>query len=132
MWIRLSSAEIAEVERKHRLSRFNPIPPALAAFAFACFDSLMRWGGWRGKLVPPGSPIPFTEAFSSLPAFFIFCFLIFYGYRVFVLRSLPKDGTLICTKCFEAADGSASAQCECGGRRELLYFWRWQREDKTN
>ncbi len=97
------------------------------------FLAIARWGGWRGKLAPAGSPTPISEAFSAFPADCILLFLLIYGYRIFFRNSPPKDGTLICTRCFEAAARNAPLQCECGGTRELLYNWRWQKDpEPTN
>ena len=97
------------------------------------FLAIARWGGWRGKLAPAGSPIPIAEAFSDFPAVCILLFLIIYGYRVFLRNNPSRDGTLICTRCFEAAARYSPLQCECGGTREPLYIWRWQKDpEPTN
>ena len=131
MWVRRTLAEIAEVERKHNLSRFYPVPAFLMAFGIACMDTLFRWGGWRGKLVPPGNPIPFLDALSGFPLALIIGFALIYVWRIFFRNRIPSDGVLICTKCFESAASDAPPRCLCGGSREYLYFWTWKREENA-
>ncbi|MEK0451401.1 MAG: hypothetical protein RL088_3669 [Verrucomicrobiota bacterium] len=126
MWIRRTPDEVFEVERRHDLSRFNPIAPAAMAVALSLFFSIARWIGWRGKFAPSGDPIPMEEAFSGFPASCIVIFLIIYAYRVFFRDNPPCDGALICTTCFEAAGRYAPTKCGCGGSREPQYMWRWE------
>ena len=131
MWIRRTLAEIAEVERQQRLSRFNPIRPAWMSIALSLLVAFGRWSGGGGyKFAPAGYPIPISEAFSHFPAICIFLFLIIYGFRVLLGNDPPRDGTLICTRCFEVADRFAPLQCQCGGTREPLYIWRWQKDSE--
>ena len=130
MWIHRTPEEIAEVERRHRLSRYNPTIPLFIAFAIGCFDTAMRWAGFRGKFIPWGSSISLTEAIWRLPVLFIIVFPIAYAYRIFRRQPPPRDGTLICNGCFEAAARDASTQCQCGGSREPLYYWRWEPDRK--
>jgi hypothetical protein len=129
-WVRRTLNEIDEIERRQSLSRFNPILPAFIALAFALLACVGAWFGWSDWSHPQRTPVPFAEAFSGFVPQWIVIFLLAYGYRVFLRDNSPADGVLICTRCFESAAHGSPEQCQCGGTREPLYFWRWQKDPK--
>jgi hypothetical protein len=131
MWTRKSSSEIAQQERKGRLT---PIPALLAASFGAAIISFLDWGSYIG---PAGVPHPTRSLQQVLPiflgwAFFLFAF--FYGSQLLSHRRFDLLGqdAKICERCLKVQGTSSSGLCHCGGILEPLRNWRWVRSDHPN
>jgi len=130
MWVKRTQKEIAKLERHNRLSRFDPTLPILGAFAYAAIDCIARWAGvyHGGRGHPAARAIPFDEAILYFPLIFSVSFLVIYFCRMLITPKPLTAGTLICTQCFEPAIKDSQQQCSCGGTREPMYYWRWQKD----
>jgi hypothetical protein len=130
MWVRRTSAEIAEIERVKQRRRLNP----LGALVLTILLSFVTWLGLHDSarefnFTSPGPLILFVAVFG----FFYFSRIFFGRYR-FILGDTPKfpessRDPMICERCHTPQFDVESHVCSCGGDLELLDHWRWTDED---
>jgi hypothetical protein len=125
MWVRRSESEIADIQRRNRRRRLNPLGPFLAAVVVMLLVFLF-----------PRSPR--SGSFFTSPAFsvtFLIAFTLFYlsralrgRYYLFGPRFAPPnaiDRSMICPRCQKVQLETATHSCACGGELEDLEYWRW-------
>jgi len=132
MWVRRTSAEIAEIERVKQRKRFNPV----GALLITVFLFFVTWLGLRDSardlnFTSPGYLILFVAVFG----FFYFSRILFGRYR-FILGDTPKSPAslrdpMICERCHTPQIDTDSHVCNCGGHLEPLDHWRWADDDRA-
>jgi hypothetical protein len=124
MWVRRSETEIAEIERRNRRHRLNPIGPLLAAAVIAL-----------SVLLFPRSPQSSVFLAGPFLLTFFIAFTLFYlsrallgRYQLFGPRFYPPSSigrTMICSRCQKVQLETDQHICSCGGSLEDLGYWRW-------
>lgn len=128
MWARRSESEIAEIQRRNRRRRLNPLAPFIAATVVMLLVFLL-----------PRSPR--SGSFFASPAFvatFLIVFALFYlshallgRYELFGPRFAPPatiGRSMICPRCQKVQLDTDTHNCACGGQLEDLQYWRWTDE----
>jgi hypothetical protein len=131
MWIRKSAADIADVERRKRRSKFNPIGPFLVTLTLLLIDVAVRHN--TAGALPVASPV-FAISFVIIFGLLYMGRVMLGRYQLFAPSrfSLPHKPNMICVQCHTVQSGTKSGVCNCGGKIELLDHWRWIADDKPS
>ena len=141
MWQKLTDKEKREIEEKEvayfkqtRLKKALIL--ALSMFAIiltieiiSAVSNGIKQGGRLDPL--PRSPIEWKEVPAHLPDFiklpiFTGLILFFLYYRFGYIKMISK--TQICDNCFKTQKYSDNIVCDCGGRLDFLYNYKWIEE----
>ena len=128
MWVRRSDSEIADIQRRNRRRRLNPLGPFIATTVVMLLVFLF-----------PRSPrSDWLPAFPAFVATFLIAFVLFYlshallgRYQLFGPRFVPPsvvDRSMICPRCQKVQVDTGTHSCACGGQLEDLEHWRWTDE----
>jgi len=132
MWQHKTLEELAAARQKKRHARLNPFIPLIFALLASGFSTINIWLGFRGKYNSWGAPIPWQQAISSFPYFFIVSFILIYIFRIFDFGLANSSTTSICNSCHEVTGHCPGTLCSCGGCYEPFEDWKWIPEKKPN
>jgi hypothetical protein len=128
MWTRRTPDEIAEIERRKRSQRFNPLPPALITLVLISICFIFGPSYWRSLFISPRLIILFLLGFGSFYlSRIVFGRYWFFGPGAFAVGT---ERNKICPVC-HTIHFTESDVCSCGGRLEDLEHWKYVAESST-
>ena len=121
MWTRRSPDEIAEIERRRRRQKFNPLMPALLTVALLLICVAFGPRYFRSLFTSPRGFIVVLLAFGSL----YLSQIIVGRYWLFGRPRFPVviERNKICPVCRDIHITNSDV-CSCGGRLEDLEYWK--------
>src|SRR5947207_10016913 len=129
IWTRRTNDEIADIERRKRMQRFNPLPAALITLVLMSICLVLGPSYWRSLLLSPGLLVLFLLGFAS-----------FYASRILVGRywlfgpgafRVGNERNKICPAC-HSIHFTESDLCACGGRLEDLERWKYTADSNSS
>jgi hypothetical protein len=128
MWTRRTPDEIAEIERRRRRQKFNPLVPALLTAALLVICAAFGPHYWRSFFTSPRVLLLFLLVFGS----FYLSRIMVGRYWLFGPPRFPvrAERNKICPVCRDI-HFTDSDVCPCGGRLEDLEYWRYVAERST-
>ncbi len=128
MWTRRTPHEIAEIERRKRRQKFNPLAPALITLILMLICFVLGPAYWRSLLASPRLLILFLLVFGS----FYLSRIMVGRYWLFGPGGFPSraERNKICPTC-QTIHFTESDVCPCGSRLDDLEYWRYVADRST-
>src|SRR6266536_2770908 len=126
MWTRRTPDEIAEIERRKRRQKFNPLAPALIALVLMLICFVLGPSYWRSLLASPRLLILFLLVFGSfyLSRILVGRYWLFGPGRDSTAFRVGAERNKICPIC-RTIHFTESDVCPCGGHLEDLSYWKY-------
>jgi len=126
MWTRRTLDEIAQVERRKRRQKFNPLVPALITVVLILICLLFGPPYWEYPWFPRRLIILFLIVFGSfyLSRILVGRYWLFGPGRDSIAFPVGSERNKICPVCRDI-HFTESDVCSCGGRLEDLEHWKY-------